>query len=163
MSNYYDESVIEIMNSVNVFDVDVVRQLEEILTPQSSQRVSNEAKAKINQIASELKSFILLNTQESTTNDSEYKIENSSILCKMGIGQTSSQSQMKKSESGLLRSEQSTKDKSRAYREKKKLRNEQTERLLGQKIALNLNLKRRIELLEHARRVLRETIERKAY
>ena len=53
-----------------------------------------------------------------------------------------------------------SKDKSKAYREKKKLKNEQMERQLYQKMALNENLKNRVELLESATKLLREIVNR---
>jgi hypothetical protein len=168
MSNLHDEYSIDLIASLNILDFDVVKRLEEMITPNSSQRISHEAKTRINEIANELKSYVSSGSFENdTTNESSIKSENDLVsplnssyyLCLRPISSHGSFS-MVKSEPRIFSNECTSKDKSKAYREKKKLKNEQMERQLYQKMALNENLKNRVELLESATKILREIVNR---
>ena len=169
MSNLHEEYSIDLFASLNILDLDVVKRLEEMLTPNSSQRISHEANTRINEIANELKSYVSSSSFESdTTYESSIKSENDldspSNKYNLSLGSTSSQESfgMVKSEPRIFSNEYlcTSKDKSKAYREKKKLKNEQMERQLYQKMALNENLKNRVELLESATKLLREIVNR---
>jgi hypothetical protein len=168
MSNLHDEYSIDLFASLNILDLDVVKRLEEMLTPNSSQRISQEAKTRINEIANELKSYVSSSSFESdSTYESSIKSENdldSPSNYNLNLGSTSSHGPlcMVKSEPRIFSNEylSTSKDKSKAYREKKKLKNEQMERQLYQKMALNENLKNRVELLESATKLLREIVNR---
>ena len=168
MSNLYDEYSIDLIASLNILDLDVVKRLEEMLKPNASQRISHEAKTRINEIANELKSYAYTISFESDTsnessinskNDLDSLLNSSYNLC---LGQMSSHEPfgMVKSEPRIFSKEYTSKDKSKAYREKKKLKNEQMERQLYQRMALNENLKNRVELLESATKILREIVYR---
>jgi len=170
MSNLHDEYSIDLFASLNILDLDVVKRLEEMLTPNSSQRISQEAKTRINEIANELKSYVSSSSFESdTTYESSIKSENDldsplNTPYNLSLGSTSSHGSfgMVKCEPRIFSNEylSTSKDKSKAYREKKKLKNEQMERQLYQKMALNENLKNRVELLESATKLLREIVNR---
>ena len=136
-------------SSPNLFDIDVIKQLEDILSPEVAQKEASDADERINEIANELKSFISSSSQESDTTNGVFHFRRVNRVHSDGAIIY---------EPKYHRRDNSTREKSRVYRERKKIKNDQLDKQLNYKIMVNESLKKKVDLLEQVTKILKNTI-----
>ena len=150
MSHIYNGYHATSSSLANILDFEVIKRLEEILEPPGSDPSEmKDNSERIKEIANELKSIVSTGSLEKNANDA---------MSRRDVCRRASYINENGNYEPRYKREHSTREKSRAYREKKKLKNEQLEKQLNHKLIINENLKKRIELLEQMAKILRNTI-----